>query len=103
MLSGLQVKLCTSPNLPNNEGAWRPIRLTAPAGSIVNPQFPSPGGSRMLIGHYLPVLVFGFLMGIAFSWFQRNIRYVELATALLTVVWPAAAAPHLREVAEYCA
>ena len=55
------VKVCTSPNLPNNEGAWRPITLKAPEGSIVNPQFPAPGGSRMLIGHYVPMLVFGCL------------------------------------------
>jgi N-methylhydantoinase B len=55
------VKLCTSPALPNNEGAWRPIRLVAPPGCIVNPQFPASGGSRMLIGHYLPMLVFGCL------------------------------------------
>lgn len=55
------VKVCTNPSLPNNEGAWRPIRVSAPPGCIVNPQFPSPGGSRMLIGHYLPMLVFGCL------------------------------------------
>ena len=55
------VKVCTNPNLPNNEGAWRPIRVTAPAGCIVNPVFPASGGSRMLIGHYLPMLVFGCL------------------------------------------
>lgn len=55
------VKVCTSPNLPNNEGAFRPISVTAPAGSIVNPVFPASGGSRMLIGHYLPMLVFGCL------------------------------------------
>lgn len=55
------VKVCTSPNLPNNEGAWRPISIVAPAGCIVNPQFPASGGSRMLIGHYLPMLVFGCL------------------------------------------
>lgn len=55
------VKVCTSPNLPNNEGAWRPITLSAPPGCIVNPQFPAPGGSRMLIGHYVPMLVFGCL------------------------------------------
>ena len=55
------VKVCTSPNLPNNEGAWRPITLKAPPGCIVNPQFPAPGGSRMLIGHYMPMLVFGCL------------------------------------------
>src|SRR5260370_18706690 len=55
------VKVCTNPGLPNNEGAWRPITITAPPGCIVNPQFPAPGGSRMLIGHYIPMLVFGCL------------------------------------------
>ena len=55
------VKVCTNPNLPNNEGAWRPISVTAPEGCIVNPVFPASGGSRMLIGHYLPMLVFGCL------------------------------------------
>ncbi len=55
------LKVCLSPGLPNNEGSWRPIRLSAPEGCIVNPQFPAAGGSRMLIGHYLPMLVFGCL------------------------------------------
>jgi N-methylhydantoinase B len=55
------VKVCISPDLPNNEGAWRPISVTAPEGCIVHPLFPSSGGSRMLIGHYLPMLVFGCL------------------------------------------
>ena len=55
------LKVCLSPSLPNNEGSWRSIRLSAPVGCIVNPQFPSAGGSRMLIGHYLPMLVFGCL------------------------------------------
>jgi N-methylhydantoinase B len=55
------VKVCTEPSLPNNEGAFRPISVDAPAGCIVNPVFPASGGSRMLIGHYLPMLVFGCL------------------------------------------
>lgn len=55
------VKVCTSATLPNNEGAWRPITVAAPPGCIVNPVFPASGGSRMLIGHYLPMLVFGCL------------------------------------------
>jgi N-methylhydantoinase B len=55
------VKVCISPDLPNNEGAWRPISVTAPEGCIVHPVFPCSGGSRMLIGHYLPMLVFGCL------------------------------------------
>jgi len=52
------IKICTTPSLPNNEGAWRPISVAAPDGCIVNPVFPAAGGSRMLIGHYIPVLVF---------------------------------------------
>lgn len=55
------VKVCTSPTLPNNEGAFRAITIRAPDGCIVNPVFPASGGSRMLIGHYLPMLVFGCL------------------------------------------
>ena len=55
------VKCCTIPNLPNNEGGFRPITLRAPEGCVVNPVFPTAGGSRMLIGHYLPILVFGCL------------------------------------------
>ena len=55
------VKCCTSPDLPNNEGAFRPITVRGPDGCVVNPVFPAAGGSRMLVGHYLPVLVFGCL------------------------------------------
>jgi N-methylhydantoinase B len=58
------VKCCTSPDLPNNEGAFRPITVRGPEGCVVNPVFPTAGGSRMLIGHYLPILVFGCLGGI---------------------------------------
>src|SRR4029077_12745271 len=64
MMSMYGVKVCVSPDLPNNEGAWRPISVTAPEGCIVNPVFPCSGGSRMLIGHYLPMLVFGCLVQI---------------------------------------
>jgi N-methylhydantoinase B len=55
------VKCCTSPDLPNNEGAFRPITVRGPDGCVVNPVFPAAGGSRMLVGHYLPILVFGCL------------------------------------------
>jgi N-methylhydantoinase B len=58
------VKCCTSPDLPNNEGAFRPITVRGPDGCVVNPVFPTAGGSRMLVGHYLPILVFGCLGGV---------------------------------------
>lgn len=36
---------------------------------------------------FAPSLVFGLLMGIAFSWFLTVIRHIELSTALVTVVY----------------
>ncbi len=55
------LKCALSPRIPNNEGAWRPITIEAPEGSILNPRYPAAGGSRALVGHYLPPLVFGAL------------------------------------------
>jgi len=52
------VKCMLAPNLPNNEGSFRPITVRAPQGCIVNPVFPASGGSRMLTGHFLGSMVF---------------------------------------------
>lgn len=52
------VKCAVCPEVPNNEGCFKPLTVDAPPGSIVNPVFPAPGGSRLLVGHYLPILVF---------------------------------------------
>ena len=38
------VKVIVSPDVPNNEGAFRPLRITAPEGSILNVQRPAAGG-----------------------------------------------------------
>ena len=45
-------------DIPNNEGAFRPITVRAPLGSILNCKRPSPVGARHLIGHFVsqPVL-----------------------------------------------
>ncbi len=32
----------TTPDIPHNEGVYRPIKITAPAGSVVNSEFPAP-------------------------------------------------------------
>jgi N-methylhydantoinase B len=55
------LKCVLSPEIPNNEGSFRPIRVRAPLGTIVNHQFPNSGCSRVMIGHYLPFLVLGAL------------------------------------------
>jgi N-methylhydantoinase B len=55
------VKCLTVPEMPNNEGATAPVSLTAPEGSILNAQPPSPTGGRHIIGHYVVPLIFGTL------------------------------------------
>ncbi len=60
-MTAYAVKCAAAPELPNNEGSIAPIHVTAPEGSIVNPVYPASGGSRALIGHFLPALIFGAL------------------------------------------
>lgn len=55
------VKCVILPGVPNNEGCFRPVVVTAPEGSLLNPRFPAGVGARASIGHYLPVAVFSAL------------------------------------------
>jgi N-methylhydantoinase B len=55
------VKVIVSPDVPNNEGAFRPVRITAPPGSILNVQHPAPVAARHVIGHFLPHVIAGAL------------------------------------------
>ncbi|MGH7965642.1 MAG: hydantoinase B/oxoprolinase family protein, partial [Candidatus Binatia bacterium] len=54
-------KCVVSPHVPNNEGSFRPVHITAPAGCILNCRFPAPVGGRHIIGHFLSTAVFGAL------------------------------------------
>lgn len=55
------IKCAVSPDVPNNEGSFRPVAVTAPPGSILNARFPCAVGGRHLVGHFLPGAVFGAL------------------------------------------
>lgn len=55
------VKAAISPEVPHNEGSFRPVHISAPEGSILNCQEPAAVASRHLIGHFLPGLIFGAL------------------------------------------
>ena len=55
------VKCAISPDVPNNDGSFQPIHVTAPEGSILNAVHPAPVGGRHIIGHFLPGLVHGAL------------------------------------------
>jgi N-methylhydantoinase B len=55
------VKCAISPEVPNNDGSFQPIRVTAPEGSILNALHPAPVGARHIIGHFLPGVIHGAL------------------------------------------
>ncbi|EJN06737.1 hydantoinase B/oxoprolinase family protein [Phyllobacterium sp. YR531] len=59
--SAYALKSLFAPWIPNNEGAFLPISITAPEGSILNPLRPAPVGARGMIGHLLPPAIFGAL------------------------------------------
>jgi N-methylhydantoinase B len=55
------IKCTFSPDVPNNEGAFRPIKVSAPKGSLLNAQKPVPLGGRNITGNILHAPVFGAL------------------------------------------
>ncbi len=55
------VKVIVSPEVPNNEGAFRPVRISAPDGCILNARHPAPVAARHVVGHFLPHAVAGAL------------------------------------------
>ncbi|OQY00832.1 MAG: hydantoinase [Desulfobacteraceae bacterium 4572_130] len=57
----MAVKSAFDPDIPINEGAIRPIKMTAPKGSIVNCKFPAAVAARMQVGHFMTEMVFNAL------------------------------------------
>ncbi|MBI3092498.1 MAG: hydantoinase B/oxoprolinase family protein [Candidatus Tectomicrobia bacterium] len=59
----LKAALC--PEVPNNDGSFRPIKVTAPEGCVMNAKFPAPVAGRHLIGHMAAPAIYGALAKIA--------------------------------------
>ena len=55
------LKCAIAPEVPHNDGSFRPVRVTAPEGSIFNCRFPAAVAARQIAGHYIPHAVFGAL------------------------------------------
>ena len=55
------LKCALAPDVPNNEGSFRPVHVSAPERCILNAQPPAPVGARHIIGHFLPGAIFGAL------------------------------------------
>jgi N-methylhydantoinase B len=53
------IKCIFSPEVPNNEGSFRPITVFAPEGSLLNAKKPAPLGARNVTGNllYAPIML----------------------------------------------
>ena len=60
-MSAYAIKCALLPEVPNNSGMLRPISVTAPENSLLNPLPPASVGARASTGHYVPILAFGAL------------------------------------------
>ena len=58
------LKCTISPEVPHNDGSFRPVHVTAPEGSILNPRWPAAVAARHIVGHFLPHAVMGALAKI---------------------------------------
>ncbi len=83
-MSLYSIKCITIPTLPNNEGATRPVRVTAPEGCLLNAQPPFPTGGRHAIGHFVPGLIFGALADAAPDKIQADNGMMDLLTIQAT-------------------
>jgi len=58
------LKALLAPDVPNNEGSFRSLIVTAPQGCILNCRRPAPVAARHILGHFLPALIFGALADV---------------------------------------
>jgi N-methylhydantoinase B len=56
------LKCIAAPHLPNNDGTFAPIHVTAPEGTFLNPRFPAPVKMKPSSGHYVPIAILDALV-----------------------------------------
>jgi len=56
------MKAAVNPEVPHNAGAFRPVHVTAPEGSIFNCREPAAVAARHLLGHMIPATVYAALV-----------------------------------------
>jgi N-methylhydantoinase B len=59
------VNCALAPDVPHNEGTFRPLKVTAPEGSILNARFPAAVAGRHVVGQFLPFAVLEALSSVA--------------------------------------
>ena len=59
----MAMKSMFGPDIPNNDGCARPIKLKAPEESVVNCKFPAAVAARLVIGHFITEIIYRALSG----------------------------------------
>lgn len=54
----MAIKSMFAPDIPNNDGCARPIKLIAPEGTVVNCKFPAAVAARMQVGHFMTEIIY---------------------------------------------
>ena len=60
----MAMKSMFGPDIPNNDGCAKPIKLRAPEGSVVNCKFPAAVAARLVIGHFLTEIIYRALSSV---------------------------------------
>ena len=59
--SAYAVKCLLEPEVPNNEGSFEPLTMSAPPGSVLNPRYPAASGARHIVGQMVVPAIMGAL------------------------------------------
>jgi N-methylhydantoinase B len=61
----MAIKSMFGPDIPNNDGCAKPVKLKAPEGSVVHCKFPAAVAARLVIGHYITEIIYRALSEVA--------------------------------------
>jgi N-methylhydantoinase B len=61
----MAIKSMFGPDIPNNDGCARPVKLKASEGTVVHCKFPAAVAARLVIGHYITEIIYRALSGVA--------------------------------------
>lgn len=78
------IKTLTTPFTPNNDGAVRPITVSAPEDCILNAQPPWPTAGRHSVGHFIVPLMFGALVEAVPERVQADVGMMNIFSVLGT-------------------
>ena len=60
-MASFGVRSIIGSKIPNNAGSLRPVKVTAPVGSILNAAYPAPVSARHVVGQMVPDVILGCL------------------------------------------